>query len=253
MFVFLDDCWCESYAPGTQPEPVPGQHNSVWCKDPGIEYFGPCGSGCLYAQDTTAIVNVLETYVTDIVSTFKDDSRIFAWDLYNEPGGGQDPDRYWERSFPLLKDVFSWARKVNPSQPLTAGVWNSRLHEMNAWQLANSDIITYHTYAPLESHKEMVDTLSRYSRPMVCTEYMARTEGSTFQTILPMLKEAGVGAINWGFVSGKSNTIFSWETITHPCETPEPELWFHDILRKDGTPYSSDETDLIKRLALSRQ
>ncbi len=253
MFVFLDDCWCESSAPGIQPEPVPGQHNSVWCKDPGIEYFGPCGSGCLYAQDTTAIVNVLEAYVTDIVSTFKDDSRIFAWDLYNEPGGGQDPDRYWERSFPLLKDVFSWARKVNPSQPLTAGVWNSRLHEMNAWQLANSDIITYHTYAPLESHKEMVDTLSRYSRPMVCTEYMARTECSTFQTILPMLKKAGVGAINWGFVSGKSNTIFSWETITHSCETPEPELWFHDILRKDGTPYSSDETDLIKRLALSRQ
>ena len=246
MFVFLDDCWNEACSPGKQPEPAKGEHNSGWLKDPGILYFGPCGSGCEYAEDTTAIVTLLEEYVKDVMTAFKDDDRIFAWDLYNEPGGGQDPHRYYKRSFPLLKSIFSWAREVNPSQPITAGIWHPSLGEMNVWQIENSDIITYHTYEPLESHQHLVDTLKKYQRPMVCTEYMARTQNSTFQSIMPMLKNENVGAINWGFVAGKIQTYFSWETITVPCETEEPELWFHDILRKDGSPYCQEEVECIK-------
>lgn len=247
MFVFLDDCWCEVCELGEQPSPARGVHNSGWCKDPGILYYGPCGSGCEYAEDTTAIVGVLEAYIKDIMTTFKDDRRVAIWDMYNEPGGGQDPDRYWTRSFPLLKDTFRWAREVNPSQPITAGVWspNPDLNEMNVWQLKNSDIITYHTYEPLENHKAMIDTLKTYNRPMICTEYMARTQNSTFQTIMPMLKAEGIGAINWGFVAGKTNTIFAWGT---PLDVDEPEVWFHDIFRKDGTPYDTAEIECIKAL-----
>ena len=55
-----------------------------------------------------------------------------------------------------------------------------------------------------------------------------------------------VGAINWGFVAGKIQTYFSQETITEPCPTEEPELWFHDILRKDGTPYCEEEVLCIR-------
>lgn len=247
MFVFLDDCWDETAALGEQRAPAKGVHNSGWVKDPGILYYGPCGSGCMYASDTTAIVATLEAYVKDILTTFRDDERIYCWDLYNEPGGGQDPDRYWERSFPLLKDMFRWAREVNPSQPITAGVWNSRLGEMNVFQIENSDIITYHTYEPLDSHMAMVDTLKAYGKPMVCTEYMARTQGSTFRDILPFLREEGIGAINWGFVRGKTNTIFPWGS---PEGAEEPELWFHDVLNPDGTPYNAEETELIKSICL---
>ena len=245
MFVFLDDCWNERYAPGKQPEPQHGVHNSGWVKDPGILYFGPCGSGCRYAEDTTAIVEVLEAYVKDIMTEFRDDDRILMWDLYNEPGGGQDPDRYWERSFPLLKSVFGWAREVDPSQPVTAGIWSAELGEMNVWQIKNSDIVTYHTYEGPEQHRHLIDTLKAYGRPMICTEYMARTQGSTFQTIMPILREENIGAINWGLVSGKTNTIFAWAT---PLEADEPEVWFHDILRQDGTPYSLEEADCIRSL-----
>lgn len=250
MFVFLDDCWNESYNLGRQPEPVRGVHNSGWVKDPGILYFGPCGSSVRYASDTSVIVNVLEVYVKDIVRSFRNDRRILAWDLYNEPGGGQDPDRYWERSFPLLKDVFRWAREANPSQPITAGIWSSRLGKMNVWQLENSDIITYHTYEGQESHRHVIDTLRKYGRPLICTEYMARTQGSTFETIMPMLKNENVGAINWGFVAGKTNTIFAWAT---PLDADEPPVWFHDIFRRDGTPYDKTETDLIRKLTTSKR
>jgi hypothetical protein len=54
-----------------------------------------------------------------------------------------------------------------------------------------------------------------------------------------------VAAINWGFVSGKSNTIFPWGS---KLGSPEPAIWFHDILRKDGTPYDAKETEFIKKI-----
>jgi hypothetical protein len=64
---------------------------------------------------------------------------------------------------------------------------------------------------------------------------MARKRGSIFQAILPLLKQEGVGAFNWGLVAGKTNTIYAWDEPMP--DGGEPKLWFHDILRKDGTPY----------------
>jgi hypothetical protein len=83
-------------------------------------------------------------------------------------------------------------------------------------------------------------------RPLICTEYMARPRNSLFSTVLPMLKKENVGAINWGFVSGKTNTIYAWDTPMP--DGSEPKLWFHDIFHKDGTPYKPEETQLIKSL-----
>jgi hypothetical protein len=75
---------------------------------------------------------------------------------------------------------------------------------------------------------------------------MARTRNSRFSNILPLLKKQNVGAINWGFVSGKSNTIYAWDTPI--SDGGQPVEWFHDIFFKDGTPYRQDEVNLIKKL-----
>jgi hypothetical protein len=77
---------------------------------------------------------------------------------------------------------------------------------------------------------------------------MARPRGSTFQAILPLLKREHVGAYNWGFVSGKSQTIYPWDSWDKTYTGPPP-VWFHDIFHTDGTPYDPGETDLIKRLS----
>lgn len=77
------------------------------------------------------------------------------------------------------------------------------LTNLNKFQLENSDVITYHTYEGVNSHQQLIDTLKQYGRPMICTEYMARTQNSTFQDIMPMLKRENIGAINWGLVAGK--------------------------------------------------
>lgn len=147
----------------------------------------------------------------------------------------------------MLKNVFKWAREVNPSQPLTAGIWLRSLTVLNQFQLENSDVISYHNYDYIDGHQKQIEALKRqFGRPMICSEYMARSKGSLFQTIMPMLKNENVGAINWGFVAGKTNTIFAWDTPIKSGQ--EPALWFHDILRKDGTPFSEDEVRTIKRL-----
>lgn len=233
IFVFFDDCWNDSYAPGKQPAPKVGIHNSGWVRDPGTMIYNH--------PDSLAM---LESYVKDVMKTFSGDDRVLFWDLYNEPGN----NKQFNKSLPLLKAVFTWARSVNPSQPVSAGLWKSEknFQLLNDFQVANSDIITYHNYRHVDHHKAVIDSLKQHGRPLICTEYMARKNGSLFQVIMPLLKNENVGAINWGFVSGKTNTIFAWNT---PVPSgAEPELWFHDILRKDGTPFSEDEIKTIKRL-----
>ncbi len=231
IFVFFDDCWNPTYHAGKQPEPRVGIHNSGWIRDPGQLLY-----------DSPAVVHLLEAYVKDILTTFAHDKRIFAWDLYNEPGNSD----YGNKSLPLLQQIFTWGRTINPDQPLTAGVWNSNLKDLNAYQLANSDVISYHDYNPVDVHRKTIDTLKRYGRPLVCTEYMARLRNSTFFTIMPLLKENKIVAINWGLVTGKTNTKYAWDTPMPNGD--EPKVWFHDIFRKDGTPYDEKETDFIKSL-----
>jgi hypothetical protein len=230
IFVFFDDCWDPDPKPGKQHEPKPGVHNSGWVKDPGLTLTSPAQ----YA--------VLKNYVDDILTTFKHDRRILMWDLYNDPNNSNKNFKSME----LLKRVFAWAQAMRPDQPLTVDVWNWDLIDLNNFQIKNSDVITYHDYDPVELHQQVVKMLKFYGKPLICTEYMARTRNSTFGTVMPMLKKENVGAINWGFVSGKTNTIYAWDTPIPSGE--EPALWFHDVFRKDGTPYKQDETDLIKKL-----
>ena len=62
---------------------------------------------------------------------------------------------------------------------------------------------------------------------------------SNFATHLPFLKKENVGAYNWGLVSGKTQTIYPWDSWTKPYDA-EPKIWFHDIFRKDGSPFDEN-------------
>ena len=231
IFVFFDDCWNPTYSAGEQPDPKPGVHNSGWVRDPGD-----------LLSTWPDLIHVLEAYVKDILETFRNDKRIILWDLYNEPGNSG----YRNKSLPLLQSVFQWARQVNPSQPVSSGVWNNALSDLNKFQLENSDIITYHNYNNEIDHQQAIDTLKKYNKPMTCTEYMARRNNSLFSNIMPILKEQGIGAINWGLVEGKSNTKYAWDEPIP--DGSEPDLWFHEVFRKDGTPYKQEEINIIKAL-----
>jgi hypothetical protein len=191
---------------------------------------------------------------------FKHDRRILCWDLWNEPDnnnassyGDKDIKDKERLILPLLKEVFAWARTVNPSQPITAAPWrgdwssDDKLSPMNRFLFDSSDIITFHRYENLASTRKSVESLKRYARPILCTEYMARPAGSTFEAILPYFKEQNVGAYCWGFVAGKTQTIYPWDSWQKEYDA-EPKVWFHDILRPSGKPYDENEVKLIKRL-----
>ena len=230
IFVFFDDCWNSSPKPGKQPDPKPGIHNSGWVQDPGLN---------LSASGEMAL---LKEYVDDILNTYKHDDRILLWDLYNEPGNSDKNNK----SIPLLTSIFKWAHEINPDQPVSAGLWNWDFKELNELQIKNSDVITYHDYDIPNMQLQVIKLLELYDKPLICTEYMARLRNSTFENTMPMLKKENVGAINWGFVSGKTNTIYAWDTPIP--DGSEPKTWFHDVFRKDGQPYKAEEVNLIKQL-----
>ena len=255
MFVLLDDVWHPIPEPGVQPEPIPHIHNSGWVQSPGAEILG----------DTTRH-HELESYIKGVIGHFENDKRVLVWDLYNEPDNvaGQPGRKELEvankhiYSLKLLKKVMRWAREINPGQPLTAGIWRGNidhwgtpdsLPELDRYMLMNSDIISFHAYdGQIDNVKKKITELQKYNRPLFCTEYLARGVGNTFESVLPILKENKIAAINWGFVSGKTNTIYPWKSWDSTF-TAEPEIWHHDILRQDGTPYSIEETGFIKQLS----
>jgi len=251
MFVLFDSCWDPLPHLGTQHPPIPGIHNSGWVQSPGAAALADAKQ---YPR--------LKSYVRGVVSAFAKDDRILAWDVWNEPGadnaGSYSNDELKDKTAQvtaLLPQVFEWAREANPQQPLTSGVWAvdisldaSNLGDLQQIQLRESDIITFHNYSWPEYFKREVAWLKRFHRPVICTEFMARSVGSTFDTVLPIAKEERVGAINWGFVAGKTQTNLPWESWQHPYIHDQPPVWFHEVLHPDGTPYRQAEVDLIRRL-----
>lgn len=232
IFVLFDDCWLPNPKTGKQPNPVPGVHNSGWLRAPGPDLVS-----------NPEKWDMLELYAKDLLLQFKDDKRILMWDLYNEPGNSE----MTEMTFPLLERVFQWAQSIRPSQPLTCATWShdEKFKRYNEFQLKNSDVITFHNYNDSKNLESEILQLQKLGRPVICSEYMARTNNSTFEKNLPVLHKHKVGAVNWGLVSGKTNTIFPWGSKEG---TTEPKIWFHDIFRKDGTPFDPKEVELIKAL-----
>jgi hypothetical protein len=253
MLVLFDAVWDPFPRAGRQRQPIPGLHNSGWVQGPGVEIL----------RDS-ARHGELEGYVRGVVGRFRDDRRVLAWDLFNEPDntnggsyGAFEPANKGEMALALLRRTFAWAREMNPTQPLTAAPWKgdwvdpSQTLPITTFMLQNSDVITFHSYEPLPTVQRQVEALRRYGRPVICTEYMARPRGSTFETILPFFRAQEVDAYNWGFVSGKSQTIYPWDSWERRYPT-EPPVWFHDIFRTDGTPYRPEEAALIRSLTGAR-
>lgn len=236
MFVLFDDCWYGNARRGQQPEPVPGLHNSGWLQSP------------VYA----AVMDKqqwprLESYVKGVLSHFRDDKRVVLWDLYNEPANNHQP----QQIFPLVKEVFLWAREISPSQPLTIGKWKNdpSSTELTDFCIANSDVISFHNYGDYESMAKEIANLKSFGKPVICSEYLARGFGSTFETHLPLLKKENVTAINWGFVEGKTQTKYPWN---HPLNDTIVEPWHHEVYHHNGTPYRPAEVALIKEITLKQ-
>ena len=249
MFVLFDGVWDPFPKTGTQPVPRNLVHNSGWVQSPGFDVLNDASK-----------YDDLHAYVHGVVDHFKNDTRVLIWDIFNEPDnmntGSYKDDNYVqhkaELAVNLLKKSIGWIRKIDPIQPITMAPWqcnwgdDATISALDNFMFLNSDIISFHCYEDKVSMEKIILQLKRYGKPMVCTEYMARPLKSTFKDILPVLQRHNVGAYNWGFVAGKSQTHIAWDSWHTPYEK-EPELWFHDILRADGKPYCVKEAAYLTR------
>lgn len=250
LLVLFDSCWDPNPKLGLQHPPIPGVHNSGWVQSPG-------------AKELTdlAYEPKLKAYVEGVVGAFANDDRILGWDVWNEPDNGNNSSYASAEAknkagliVALLPKAFQWARAAHPSQPLTSGLWiGDWVHPdkesgVTKIQLAESDIITFHDYDWPEGFEARIKSLQKYNRPIICSEYMARGAGSTFDNDLPIAKKYHVGAINWGLVAGKTQTYLPWDSWVRPYTLSPPTVWFHEVFRADGTPYRQYEVDLIREL-----
>ena len=250
MFVLFDSVWDPDPTTGKQRAPKPGVHNSGWVQSPSRTTL-----------QNPAEYPRLEAYVKGVVGAFAKDQRILAWDIWNEPDNENhgsynqvEPKNKVELVLALLPRAFAWAREAQAQQPLTAGVWKGdwstpeKMTPMDRLQIEESDVITFHNYdSPTELEKR-INWLKRYNRPMICTEYMARGNGSFFFGSLLVGKVHNVGMINWGLVQGKTQTHLPWDSWQRPYTDREPSVWFHEVFRNDGTPYLAEEVAFIKRM-----
>lgn len=247
VLVLFDSCWHPVAELGKQPKPIPFTHNSGWVQSPGA---------AVLAQPEK--YPHLKEYTQGVLRRFAQDRRVHLWDVWNEPEcrDSGDPERtkldVADKSRAVgkvLEQVFRWAREVDPSQPLTACVcWRGQGDNLNPFEkssIANSDVITFHCYDKTDVLKQAIGTIKRFNRPALCTEFMARTANSTFDPQLAVLKENRIAAYCWGLVLGKTQTIYPWESWKNKF-TAEPPVWFHDIFRADGTPFSEKEVAYIR-------
>jgi len=231
----FDDCAFSGKEPylGPQDPPLPGVHNSGWVPSPGHVR--------VVDQSTWKI---LRNYISMIIGWFREDDRILFWDLYNEPGNAG----MGEASLNLLNNTFLWARYEKPNQPITVGIWNSEYKQITKASIDASDLITFHNYSNENSLNNQIENLEQYERPIVCTEWMRRNYGSIFSTHLPIFRKNNVGCYFWGLVNGKTQTHFPWGSHEGASE---PEIWFHDLLHKDGNAYDNEELSFIKNFLKS--
>ncbi|MHB8900493.1 MAG: glycoside hydrolase family 5 protein [Thermoguttaceae bacterium] len=253
MLVPLDGVWDPQPRLGKQHDPRPHVHNSGWVQAPGAEIL----------RDP-ARPDRLKPYIVGLVEHFRNDRRVQAWDLFNEADNpnrnsyGVDgfktelpEDLKVETATRLLAKLFVWAREADATQPLTAGLWrddwssDDKLSPFNKLMVDESDVISFHCYGPPQDMRDRVTQLRRFGRPLLCTEYMSRGSGSTFNPIMGYLKEQNVAAYNWGLVDGKTQTAYPWETWQKQY-TSKPDVWFHEIFHADGRPFDALESEYIK-------
>ncbi|MCF7958258.1 MAG: glycoside hydrolase family 5 protein, partial [Phycisphaerae bacterium] len=187
MFTLFDDCafgndpklkdpWY-----GKQPEVLKGWYANGWTPSPGHSMV----------RDPKTWPR-LESYVKDIIGAFKDDPRVWVWDLYNEPGNGGLANT----SLPLVTRVFKWARAIGPSQPMTVAQWNGN-KQLNDIIYDNSDIITFHNYGNAGNVADNIQALKSHGRPIINTEWLNRNTGSIVKTCLPLFRKENVGCMHW--------------------------------------------------------
>ena len=184
LFVFFDSCWDPLPKPGLSPRRGPGSTTRGWVQSPGAERL-----------DDRDYYRTLHDYVTGVMTQFRYDDRVLGWDLWNEPDNMAREYSNVERSDKLdLSAICSRRCSLGAVGrcPPTADQWclgglgDRQAQHDRRHPAGNSDVITFHSYDKPANFSARIAELAPLGRPMMCTEYLARTRGNTIDEILPI-------------------------------------------------------------------
>ncbi len=224
---------------GRQRQPKQGVRDSVWAQSPGAK-------GLVDPVQTERSLS----YVKEVVNYFSIDKRILAWDVWNEPEmvngstyGMTEPPNKVALVTALLPKVFQYARAGQPTQPLTSGLWKgdwssmASLSPIEKTQVELSDFISFQNYDGPQEFEKRVKWLKAFGRPVICTGFLARNQGSSVEAILPIALKYDVGALIGDLVQGKTMRFLPWDSWQTPYVGREPSVWSQDLFFSTGPLY----------------
>jgi hypothetical protein len=251
IFVLFDSVGDPYPELGRQHQPKPGVRDSLWMQSPGAKGL----------TDPKELQKAL-LYAEDVVATYSIDKRVLAWDVWNEPDNtnlgrfnSSEPPNKTERLRAILPEAFRYVRAGNPTQPVTSGLWanddwssKDKLGPVERIQVELSDILTFHNYDGPAEFEKRVKWLQAYGRPVVCTGFLARNQGSTMEAILPIAVKYDVGALAGDLVAGKTQRQLPWDSWQQPyVDDRQPKVWVQDLFTSTGTLYLQSDADAIRK------
>jgi hypothetical protein len=249
IFVLFDSSGDPYPELGRQRQPKPGVRNALWAQSPGAKGL----------TDPKQLQRLLH-YAEEVVAAYSIDKRVLAWDVWNEPdntnagryGASEPPDKV-DLVRGLLPQMFQYVRAGNPTQPVTSGLWQGgdwssidKLGPVARIQVELSDVISFQNYDGPAEFEKRAQWLQGYGRPVLCTGYLARDQGSTFQAILPLARKYNLGAFVGDLVAGKTQMWLPWDSWQHPYTDRQPAVWVTDIFTSTGPAYRQEEADFVR-------
>ena len=189
--------------------------------------------------------------VQKIVHKYREDERIFCWNVWNEPG-----IECGERAVEFLDVTFNLVRAEDPVQPLCADIWRgietgkpTSKEEIRALEL--SDVISFHSYSPYRWFVETLSELKKFGRPIFVTEWLHRINYNNFAELYPLFYLNNIANYCWGFVVGKTQTHEPWPALWEQLDQGNGDRydftkWQHDLFRPNLRPYDPREIELIE-------
>ncbi|MBE0653409.1 MAG: hypothetical protein IH594_06405 [Bacteroidales bacterium] len=202
----------------------------------------------------------VKDYLSKVIGTFRNDSRIILWDVVNEPAlfyflEGEHQSRKAMEHLEWCERSIRWAREQSPDQPVTISSIYLKEHVYMDNEVVSrfrevasmNDVHNFHLYDlshdRMQAIEDMVNMLKGIAdRPIVCTEAVARTRGGTFARSLSAFSGYHIHFYTWGMYTSDANWDVAWELSSF--EPYEP--WFHDVLHPDGTPYDDRDIEWVR-------
>jgi hypothetical protein len=140
---------------------------------------------------------------------------------------------------------------------VTSGLWRgdwsseASLSPIEKIQIDLSDFVTFQNYDGPEEFEKRVKWLQAFHRPVVCTGFLARNQGSSIEAILPIALKYDVGALVGDLVQGKTQRWLPWDSWQKPYVDREPSVWSQDLFRSTGPLYRPQDADIIHKMIAS--